>query len=153
MAKLVPGKPTIMALGFVGGALFLAGPSRAQQNEAKRGDDFSHVVSLARTYSRAGDTITIDEVRGPSEKLVVGNTYEVKGTYTLASREKAMLGAFVTISSKQRDRHPEALPQQTVAVSKGEGRFTLRFRMWQKGEPHVSFYPAGGGDSFGGLYF
>lgn len=153
MTKPTPGKPTIIAIGFVAGALFLAGLSRAQQNEAKRSDDFSHVVSLARTFSRAGDTITIDEVRGPSEKFIVGNTYEVKGTYTLASREKAMLGAFVTISSKQRDRHPEALPQQTMVVSKGEGHFTLRFLMWQEGEPHVSFYPAGGGGSFGGVYF
>ena len=107
---------------------------------------------MKKTFSEAGDTITIEEVRGPSEKWIIGGTYEVKGTYQLASRERAMLAAFVTISASERDVHPDPLPEQTVVVSRGQGRFTLRFHMWQKGDPHVSFYPAEGGESFGGVF-
>ena len=32
-----------------------------------------------------------------------------------------------------------------MKISKGEGRFTLRFHMWHEGNPHVSFYPVPGG--------
>ncbi len=125
----------------------------APQEQGARQNDFSHVVQIKKTYVRAGDMITIDQVLGPSEERVVGKTYEVTGTYKLASRDKAMLGAFVTISSHDRDIHPESLPDQKILVSKGQGNFTLRLHLWQNGAPHVSFYPSQGGASFGGVYF
>jgi hypothetical protein len=153
MTTLKHRKSITVATVFIGGMLISVGLPGAPQNQATGQNDFSHVAQIGKTYSRAGDVITIDEVRGPTEERVPGNTYEVRGTYKLASREKAMLGAFVTISSRDRDVHPESSPEQRVMISKGEGRFTLRFHFWQPGDPHVSFYPAEGGGSFGGIYF
>jgi hypothetical protein len=58
----------------------------AAQSQATGHNDLSHLVRIGKTHSQAGNLITIDEVRGPSEERVVGNTYEVRGTYKLASR-------------------------------------------------------------------
>jgi hypothetical protein len=153
MTTLKPRKSTTVAIFFIGGMLISVGLPGAPQNQTTGQNDFSHVAQVKKTYTRAGDVITVDEVSGPSEERVPGNTYEVKGTYKLASREKALLGAFVTISSRDRDLHPETSTEQRVMIVKGEGRFTLRFHIWQAGNPHVSFYPAEGGGSFGGVYF
>jgi beta-lactamase regulating signal transducer with metallopeptidase domain len=156
MTKLAPKRSAAIAFGFIGGTLAFSCLAGAPQDQTKPQNDFSHIVQLQKSHSHLGDTITIDEVRGPSDsdEWTVGKTYEVRGTYKLASREKAMLAAFVTISASQRDVHAKSLPDQIVVVAKGEGRFTLRFHMWQEGSPHVSFYPAGGGGaSFNSVYF
>jgi beta-lactamase regulating signal transducer with metallopeptidase domain len=153
MTKLAPKRSAAIAFGIIGGTLAFSCLAGAPQDQTKPQNDFSHVVQVKKTQSRSGDAITIDEVRGPSDEWTVGNTYEVRGTYKLASREKAMLGAFVTIPASQRDVHAKSLPEQMIAVSKGEGRFVLRFHMWQEGRPHVSFYPAAGGGSFDSVYF
>ena len=150
MTKLTFKKSSAIAIAFLGVTLALSSFTAQPQSQTELQNDFSHVVQMKKTY--AGDTITVDEVRGPTDQWIVGNTYEVRGSYRLASRDKARLGAFVTISASH-DVHPEALPGQTVAITRGEGGFTLRFHMWQEGEPHVSFYPAEGGNSFGGIYF
>ena len=42
---------------------------------------------------------------------------------------------------------------QAKVVERGSGEFTLKVRMPYEGWPHVSFYPAEGGQSFGGVYF
>jgi hypothetical protein len=153
MTKLAPKRSTAIAFGIIGGTLVFSCLAEAPQDQTKPQNDFSHIVQIQKSHSQSGDTITIDEVRGPSNEWAAGNTYEVVGTYKLASREKAMLAAFVTISASQPDVHAKSLPNQTVVVSKGEGRFTLRFHMWQEGNPHVSFYPAGAGESFNSVYF
>ena len=71
-----------------------------------------------------------------------------------AVRDTAMLAAFVTsLAADGPEIHHEIWAEQTMIVSKGEGKFTLRFHMFQKGDPHVSFYRAGGGNSIGGVYF
>ncbi|MGA9626263.1 MAG: hypothetical protein WBQ65_17455, partial [Bryobacteraceae bacterium] len=62
------------------------------------------------------------------------------------------LGAFVTTSTSQPEVPHGVSPEQTMKISKGEGRFTLRFHMWHEGDPHVSFYPVPGGESLGGVY-
>src|SRR4051794_1528323 len=41
-------------------------------------------------HFRDGDDITITEVRGTADTIAPGNIYCVKGTYKLASREKAL---------------------------------------------------------------
>ena len=156
MTKLAPKRSAAIAFGFIGGTLAFSCLAGAPQDQTKPQNDFSHIVKMQKSHSHSGDTLTIDEVRGPSDsdEWTVGKTYEVRGTYKLASREKAMLAAFVTISASQPDLHAKSLPDQIVLVAKGEGRFTLRFHMWQEGSPHVSFYPAGGGGaSFNSVYF
>ena len=151
MTKLTPKKLTAIAMSFVGCVIVLscfAGSfARAQAS-----DDFSHVVNLEKTSS--GDFITITEVRGPSDTLEVGKTYEVRGTYKLASHDKATLTVNVTTDARQpHETHP-ALPRQKMIVEKGEGSFTLQFHMWQEGMPHVSFYPTNkGGSGFATRYF
>ncbi len=151
MTKLTPKKLTAIAMSFVGCVIVLscfAGSfARAQAS-----DDFSHVVNLEKTSS--GDLITITEVRGPSDTLEVGKTYEVRGTYKLASHDKATLTVNVTTDARQPHESHPALPRQKMIVEKGEGSFTLQFHMWQEGMPHVSFYPTNkGGSGFATRYF
>jgi hypothetical protein len=128
-------------------------------NAATAGYDLSHVVhfEIGRTQLPEGDKITIEEVRGTADTLTAGNMYEVKGTYTLNSADKAMLAAFTTVSANDPDNPKfQNVPiqrTQTVTVDKGQGHFTLLFYMWQNGSPHVSFYPAAGGSDIGGVYF
>src|SRR4029450_12966425 len=43
-------------------------------------------------------------------------------------------------------------PRQRTTVKKGTGKFELRHALWD-GYPHISFYPAKGGNGFGGVYF
>ena len=45
------------------------------------------------------------------------------------------------------------LKVQTTVINRGSGTFTLFLPMQYRGWPHVSFYPAEGGGSFGGNYF
>jgi beta-lactamase regulating signal transducer with metallopeptidase domain len=150
MTKLTPKKLAAIAMSFVGCVIVLSSVAgslaRAQQS-----DDFSHVVNLEKTSS--GDLITITEVRGPSDTLVVGNTYEVRGTYKLVSQDKAQLVVNVTTEARQPHESHPALPRQKMTVEKGEGSFTLQFHMWHEGMPHVSFYPVKGGGGFATRYF
>jgi hypothetical protein len=44
-------------------------------------------------------------------------------------------------------------PQQVVKVVGGNGTFELSCVITTPGDPHVSFYPARDGESFGGVYF
>src|SRR5215469_13724942 len=46
-----------------------------------------------------GDSIAIEEVRGTSDIISIGQTYRVTGTYNLASRDEAMLSFYVTATS------------------------------------------------------
>ena len=150
MTQLTSKKAAAIAMSFVGSVIILscfAGSlARAQQS-----DDFSHVVNLEKTSS--GDLITITEVRGPADTLVVGNTYEVRGTYKLVSQDKALLMVNVTTEARQPHESHPALTKQKMSVEKGEGSFTLQFHMWHEGMPHVSFYPAKGGQGFASRYF
>jgi len=42
---------------------------------------------------------------------------------------------------------------QTIKIKRGEGTFSLMLPMACEGWPHISFYPADGGSSFGGNFF
>lgn len=151
MTNLSSKKIAAIAACLVGSAITLscfAGAPAAQQNSSS---DFSHVVNLGKTST--GDSITVQEVRGSSDTLAVGNTYEVKGTYKLVSHDKALLAVYVTVEASQPHTSHPALPDQKMIVEKDEGSFTLRFHMWHEGKPHVSFYPAKGGNGFAATYF
>jgi uncharacterized protein (TIGR03067 family) len=109
---------------------------------------------LGATNLRGGDRITIEEVNGTADEIKPGNMYEVKGTYRLASRDSAMLAAYVTVDSRDsKANHAPSLKTQTTTVKRGEGKFTLLFYMWGEGKPHLSFYSENGGDGLGGIYF
>jgi beta-lactamase regulating signal transducer with metallopeptidase domain len=154
MTQLTAKKAAIIAMCFVSSVIVLSSLAGSLAR-AQDSDDFSHVVNLEKTTS--GDRITITEVRGPSDALVVGNTYEVRGTYKLASHDRALLAVHVMIEGRlsalpSGGRAPQPpLPGQKMIIEKGEGSFTLQIKYWTVGRLHVSFYA--GGSSFAGTLF
>jgi RNA polymerase sigma-70 factor (ECF subfamily) len=126
----------------------------ARRPEPSATSEFPHAVKFEQGATRFldGDQICILEVRGTEGAMTPGNLYWIRGTYTLASRDRAVLAAYTTAMSPADGKGPTMKVQATV-VDRGEGRFTLYLPMSYQGWPHVSFYPAGGGESFGGNYF
>src|SRR3990172_7570692 len=136
----------------------ISGPSRAQQHvdsgvQTLGDQKFAEVpfVQAASSF-QDGDKITILEVRGTAKTFKPGNIYWIKGTYTLRSHDRAMLAAYVTAKDAAHGTSP-TLSVQSTNVDRGEGTFTLFLPMTYRGWPHVSFYPADGGEGFGGIYF
>jgi len=115
---------------------------------------FSEAVPFVVGASRFGDgdRITITAVYGPTSRFTPGGAYWIDGTYTLASRDRASLLASVTARNAG-DGRTSIARGQTMFVKRGSGTFTLKLPMPYDGWPHVSFYPAGGGEGFGGVYF
>lgn len=116
--------------------------------------EFPYVVKFEQGATRFadGDKIEIVEVRGTSETFKPGDIYWIKGKYALASHDRATLAAYVT-ANKAADGFGRSYTAQTTTVKKGSGDFTLFLPMACEGLPHVSFYPADGGEGFGGNYF
>ena len=116
--------------------------------------EFPHALRFEKGAFRfaPGDSITVLEIRGTAETFEPGNRYWIRGTYTLASRDKAALSAFITAKDAADGKSPIS-PLQTTQVNRGQGTFELVLPMSYRGWPHVSFYPAEGGDGFGGIYF
>jgi beta-lactamase regulating signal transducer with metallopeptidase domain len=137
-----------------------AGPSDEPQAPPARKaatpatSEFPYAVQFEQgaTRFRQGDKITIDEVRGTADRFTPGNLYCIKGTYTLASHDRAMLAAFTTAKDAASGKGPYLKVQATI-VNQGGGTFKLFLPMSYLGWPHVTFYPAEGGASFGGNYF
>jgi hypothetical protein len=100
--------------------------------------------------TRAGDAISITEVRGTSPGLTVGGMYLVRGTYTLASAPDATLGFFVT-ATRRGEGCTNDNGRARQKITRGSGSFELATRVAYDGRPHVSFYVAGQGS--GGVYF
>jgi beta-lactamase regulating signal transducer with metallopeptidase domain len=121
--------------------------------EAETVHEFPHVVRFEQGATRFlnGDKITILEVRGTADTFAPKNTYQIKGTYTLASRDRATLAAYITAADAA-DGTGSSLKAQMTVVNRGDGAFTLVLPMSSRGWPHVSFYPAEGGECFGGNY-
>ena len=100
---------------------------------------------ITRQDFRPGDSIEITEVSGSSDVLEVGQTYTVKGRYTLASEDAAALHVYAT--------NGETRSEQGPIVQRGSGEFVRTFTFVKQGKLHLSFYPAKGGNGFGGIYF
>jgi len=133
-------------------AVFLTGAT-AQQKAVSTSTppaEFPYLIEI-ETYQeswstfRPGDSIDILEVRGTSPKFEVGQWYEVKGRYKLASEKRAMLLLFST--------NGEVRPETGGLVEAGEGEFTRQFAIAKAGHLHVSYYPYPGGEGFGDTYF
>ena len=92
-----------------------------------------------------GDSIEITDLSGPAGIIRPGDTYIVSGRYTLKSHDDAALHVYAT--------NGETSSSQGPIIKRGEGQFTRSFTLLKKGDLHLSFYPAKGGDSFGGVYF
>lgn len=116
--------------------------------------EFPYAVKFEQgaTRFKDGDKITILEIRGTADTFTPGNIYLIKGTYTLASHDRAMLAAYTTAMDAE-NATGASFKVQTSIVDRGNGSFTLFLPMSCRGWPHVSFYPADGGGDFGGNYF
>ena len=127
---------------------------RAASAAAAKEGDFPYAMTFEQGKTRFldGDKITILEVRGTADTFSPGNSYRIRGTYSLASHDRAMLAAYTTAKDAANGTGP-SLTVQTMGVTHGSGAFTLVLPMSCPAWPHVSFYPADGGDSFGGNYF
>ena len=70
----------------------------ARKPDTPRTSEFPYAVKFEQGVTRFldGDTITILEVRGTADTIMPGNIYWIKGTYTLASHDRAMLAAYTT---------------------------------------------------------
>jgi hypothetical protein len=115
-------------------------------------EEFPHLIpfKLGRTEFVPGDSITIQTVRGTSDKLRTNETYCVEGTYTLSSRSEAVLALYVTTRQPVQS---ETDPRQILRVHRGTGSFRLLKTMDLEGCPHLTFYTVPSGSSFGGVYF
>lgn len=87
-----------------------------------------------------------------TETFKPGDIYWIKGTYSLASHDRATLAAYTTAKNAA-DGRSKSYRAQTTIVKKGIGTFTLFLPIACEGWPHISFYPAEGGEGFGGNYF
>jgi beta-lactamase regulating signal transducer with metallopeptidase domain len=126
----------------------------AKKADATRAAKFPYVVHFEQGATKFldGDKITITEVRGTADRFAPGNAYQIKGTYTLASHDGATLAAYITAMDADSGKGSSS-NTQAVVIDRGNGTFTLVLPMNGRGWPHVSFYPADGGDGFGGNYF
>lgn len=100
---------------------------------------------IGKTDFRPGDNIRVTNVQRGDTFLTVTADYE------LASDEEAKISLFIT-SVGDSGRVPVA-PTQSKTIRKGSGTVVLHHPDTYEGMPHVSFYPARGGNVFGGVYF
>ncbi len=136
------------------GANDVAQATPARKPDTPTTSEFPHAVRFEQGATRflKGDKITILEVRGTADTFSPGNLYWIKGTYTLASHDRGMLAAYITAMDAENGKGA-SLKVQTTVVDRGDGTFKLFLPMSHRGWPHVSFYPADGGEGFGGNYF
>jgi hypothetical protein len=128
----------------------LAITALAQSNEAAQDFPYQIPFELGEAEFSPGDSITIQRVTGPSATIRTGEAYCVEGTYTLASRDKALLSLSATTVRKVSTR---VEPSQIMRIEKGGGTFRLVKTMSEEGYLHVSFSSLPHGSAFGGVYF
>jgi len=107
---------------------------------------------VGKQQFKAGDSIVIDQVLATSPRLAVGTKVTVRGHYQLASTSKARLGLYVTHRSPA-STAAASTKSQVRQVESATGSFELSCEIAHEGDPHISFYPAAGGESLGGVYF
>jgi len=132
----------------IAGAILSAGA--AEPATADKAFPFHLTVEMGASQLAPGDNLTITEVRGTQPTIGINGSYCVVGSYTLNSRDEALLCLFSTVPNSG----PTPIdPNQTVHVSKGTGQFRLIKTVAQDGYLHLGLYPVGRGSSFGNLYF
>jgi beta-lactamase regulating signal transducer with metallopeptidase domain len=107
--------------------------------------DASKDFAIGHSSFLPGDSIRITQVQRTDGFMTITAEYE------LASADAASISLYIT-STKDNGR-TKTDPNQRKAITKGKGRVILHLPDVREGMPHVSFYPSGGGKSFGGIYF
>ncbi|MDP1590660.1 MAG: hypothetical protein Q8M07_23100 [Prosthecobacter sp.] len=107
--------------------------------------DASNDFAIGHSAFLPGDSVHITKVqRG-------GGFMTVTADYELASADKANISLYITSTKDSGGTKTD--PNQRKTIAKGKGRVVLHHPDVREGMPHVSFYPSGGGSSFGGIYF
>jgi hypothetical protein len=124
----------------------------ASANAAPLETNFSYAISfeLGKSNLKGGDEITITSVRGDRAHLEPGGNYLVQGHYTLASADAASLALFCTTDGSSGST--PVTQNQEIKITRGSQDFLLS-EIACDGWLHLSFYPADGGNSLGGIYF
>lgn len=144
----LPRLPRFSLLTLLGALFCAALGSATAAGPARMGPvDFQ----TTRAQFAKGDSITIQEVVASSRELTIGDTVIVRGVYQLESKSSASLGFFLT--TRVPGPRTPATGQQRQEIKGGKGSFELQQVVRADGSLHVSFYPANGGSSFGGVYF
>jgi beta-lactamase regulating signal transducer with metallopeptidase domain len=114
-------------------------------------NNFPFVVAFSPGSSvfQGEDAIKVSQVTGTSAEFSPGNSYHIKGMYSLTSQDEAEIEVFATPA----DSSDGSKSFQHAYVTKGHGSFDLILPMSERGLPRVSFVPAKGGASFGSTYF
>lgn len=107
--------------------------------------------SSSKAQFAAGDSITIQQVLASSPNLAPGDVVQVRGVYNLQSSPSATL--LISLTANAPGFTESVSPSSRTTVSAGSGTFELAYEVKQPGSLHVTFYPSGGGSSFGGVYF
>ena len=111
-----------------------------------KSDDLVTVpFEVGRAEFASGDEVRVEDVQGTHPRFVVGGTYQVRGSYRLRSRDRALLGLWST--------NGETQGKKEKVVERGSGEFDFSFTIIALGYPNVGFCPAEGGECFGDVYF
>ncbi len=86
---------------------------------------------------RVGDAIEITEVTATSPRLEQGDSVTVTGRFHLKSQESANLCLFLTQTVGDGKGNTE--PSQKQPVNKGNGTFTLKTTIKNRGMLHVTY--------------
>lgn len=130
-------------------ALFLAFAFTALLQAAPAGLTNINFTTSQAQFA-AGDSITIQEVLALSPTLAVGDTFVVRGTYTLQSQAAATMSISLTTTE------PVGVPNQPTArrsIAAGTGTFEMEYTVQFAGTIYIAFTPVAGGSSFGRIYF
>ena len=130
-------------------ALFLAFAFTALLQAAPAGLTNINFTTSQAQFA-AGDSITIQEVLALSPTLAVGDTFVVRGTYTLQSQAAATMSISLTTTE------PVGVPNQSTArrsITAGTGTFEMEYTVQFAGTIYIAFTPVAGGSSFGRIYF
>ena len=98
------------------------------------------------TFSRTGDDVVVDEVRGTQGTFVAGDSYHVRGHYKLVSAANATLAVYVTNGHCDEDSNH-------LVVPRGTGTFDVALDIRTMGYPHVGLYPMPSGKAVATGYF
>ena len=131
----------------IGSSFFGKGPSAFKAERLTEKVPFQ----LGTSQFLPGDSILVTSVESDRKGFEIGGVYRVSGEYILGSRAACTIAVFGTTQNVQ--------PDATLGIeyikpaSKGTAKFSLTFKLIGDCWPHVSFYPAEGGNGLGGIYF
>jgi hypothetical protein len=97
-------------------------------------------IETQQIYSE--DQVTVTSIKGDQPRFSIGGTYLITGRYTLASADQARIKVFVTPKNGKHGSGRNDI-EQSAAIVRGSGSFSLVIPVWDEGPLNVSISPAG----------